>query len=127
MVDLTSDPMAPPELVVQAILDGLDETARQMEQKWGVGRLRFLVDDALRAKFDAQKVKLDAAIATDQEVYVRAQAEGMRRAWQALDRAATKEHTQPLAPEVLETFPAVVGRGGREHRPHRSRGAPHHP
>jgi hypothetical protein len=65
--------MAPPHLVAQAILDGLDETARQMEQKWGVGRLRLLVDDALRAKFDAQKAKLDAAIATDQEVYVRAQ------------------------------------------------------
>ena len=74
VVDLTRDPMAPPELVTQAILDGLDETARQMEGKWGVGRLRLLVDDALRAKFDAQKVKLDAAIATSQEVYVRAQA-----------------------------------------------------
>jgi hypothetical protein len=30
--------MAPPELVTKAILDGLDETARQMEQKWGVGQ-----------------------------------------------------------------------------------------
>ena len=52
----------------------------------GLGRLRLLVDDALRAKFDAQKAKLDAAIATDQEIYVRAQAAGMRRAWQVLDR-----------------------------------------
>ena len=76
VVDLTRDPMAPPELVTKAILDGLDETARQMERKWGVGRLRLLVDDALRAKFDAQKAKLDAAIATDQEIYVRAQAAG---------------------------------------------------
>jgi hypothetical protein len=56
VVDLTRDHMAPPELVAQAILDGLDETARQMERKWGVGRLRLLVDDALRGKFDAQKV-----------------------------------------------------------------------
>jgi hypothetical protein len=80
VVDLTRDPMAPPELVTQAILDGLDETARQMEHKWGVDRLRLLVSDFLRMKFDAQKAKLDAAIATDQEVYVRAQAEGMRRA-----------------------------------------------
>ena len=102
MVDLTRDPMAPPELVTRAILDGLDETARQMEQKWGVGRLRLLVDDALRAKFDAQKAKLDAAIATDQEIYVRAQAAGMRRAWQVLDRAATEAGAQPLAPEVWE-------------------------
>ena len=102
VVDLTRDPMAPPELVTKAILDGLDETARQMEQKWGVGRLRLLVDDALRAKFDAQKAKLDAAIATGQEIYVRAQAAGMRRAWQVLDRTATEAGAQPLAPEVWE-------------------------
>ena len=126
VVDLTRDPMAPPELVTQAILDGLDETARQMEQKWGVGRLRLLVDDALRAKFDAQKAKLDAAIATDQEIYVRAQAAGMRRAWQVLDRAATEAGAQPLAPEVWECV-LPVERRGREHRPHRSRGAPRRP
>jgi hypothetical protein len=102
VLDLTRDPMAPPELVAQAILDGLDATAGQMEQKWGVGRLRLLVSDFLRIKFDAQKAKLDAAIATGQEVYIRAQAEGMRRAWQALDRAAAETGAQPLAPEVWE-------------------------
>ena len=102
VVGLTSDPMAPPELVIKAILDGVDAIARQMEGKWGVGRLRLLVGDALRIKFDAQKAKLDAAIATDEEAYIRAQAEGMRRAWLALDRAATESGAQPLAPEVWE-------------------------
>jgi hypothetical protein len=102
VVGLTSDPAAPPELVIKAILDGVDAIARQIEGKWGVGRLRLLVGDALRIKFDAQKVKLDAAIATDEEAYVRAQAEGMRRAWLALDRAATEAGAEPLAPEVWE-------------------------
>ena len=102
LVDLTRDPMAPAELVTKAILDHLDETARQMERKWGVGRLRLLVDDALRAKFDAQKAKLDAAIGTGHEVYIRAQADGMRRAWQVLNRAATETGAQPLSPEVWE-------------------------
>jgi hypothetical protein len=109
VVDLARDPMAPPELVTQAILDGLDETARQMEQKWGVGRLRLLVSDFLRRKFDAQKAKLDAAIASGQEVYIRAQAEGMRRAWQVLDRAASEAGAQPLAPEVLECVLPTCG------------------
>ena len=99
---LASDPAAPPELVIKAILDGVHVLARQMEGKWGVGRLRLLVGDALRIKFDAQKAKLDAAIATDQETYVRAQAEGMRRAWLALDRAATENGAQPLAPQIWE-------------------------
>jgi hypothetical protein len=102
VVGLIRDPMAPPELVIKAILDGVDAIARQMERKWGVGRLRLLVDDVLRIKFDAQQAKLDAAIATDQETYIRAQAEGMRRAWLALDRAATDAGAEPLAPEVWE-------------------------
>jgi hypothetical protein len=60
VVDLTRDPMAPPELVIKAILDGVDETARQMERRW------------------------------------------VRRAWLALDRAATDAGAEPLAPEVWE-------------------------
>ena len=40
--------------MIKAILDGVDAIARQMEGKWGVGRLRLLVGDALRIKFDAQ-------------------------------------------------------------------------
>jgi hypothetical protein len=120
VVDLTRDPMAPPELVTKAILDGLDKTARQMERKWGIGRLRLLVDDALRAKFDAQKAKLDAAIATDQEIYVRAQAAGMRRAWQVLDGTATEAGAQgEEVRQVRRTFPgsAVVDVRPREPPP----------
>ena len=60
--DPTTDPMAPSAYVIQAIVDGLDEIARGMERKWGVGRLRLLVSDLLRSKFDAQKDKLDADI-----------------------------------------------------------------
>jgi hypothetical protein len=100
--DFTRDPMAPPKLVIKAILDGIDAIAREMERKWGVDRLRLLVGDTLRIKFDAQKAKLDAAIAAGQETYIRAQAEGMRRAWLALDRAATEDGARALAPEVWQ-------------------------
>jgi hypothetical protein len=102
VVGLANNPAAPPELVIKAILDGVDAIAQQMERKWGVGRLRLVVGDALRIKFDSQKAKLDAAIAADEEAYIRAQAECMRRAWLALDRAATESGAQPLAPEVWE-------------------------
>ena len=101
-VDLTRDLMAPPEVVIKAILDGVDEHARQMERKWGIGRLRLLVSDSLRIRFDAQQAKLDAAIATNEPAYISAQAEGMRRAWRALDVAATEAGAQPLAPEVWD-------------------------
>jgi hypothetical protein len=73
-----------------------------MEVKWGVGRLRLLVDDSLRARFDRQKAKLDAAVASDQASHVHTQAQGMRRAWVALERAAADAGHVPLTPEVWE-------------------------
>ena len=101
-VGSAADPLAPSDYAIRAILDGVDEVAAQMERKWGAGRLRLLVSDFLRAKFDAQKDKLDAAIATDRETYIRAQADGMRRAWAMLDEAATEAGARPLSPEVWE-------------------------
>jgi len=98
----TTDPQAPPEYVTRAVLDGLDALACEMERKWGVGRLRLLVNDLLRARFDAQKDKLDAAIRSGQVRYLQVQADGMRRAWAALDAAATQAGHPPLSPEVWE-------------------------
>ena len=67
-----TDAMAPSEYAIRAILDGLDPVAHEMERKWGVGRLRLLVDDSLRARFDAQSDKLAAAIESNSETYIRA-------------------------------------------------------
>ena len=102
ILDPATDPLAPSEYAIRAIIDGLDQVAVEMERKWGVGRLRLLVSDLLRARFDAQKDKLDAAIATNQEQYIRAQAEGMKRAWAALDKAASEARRPRLSPDVWE-------------------------
>ena len=101
-VDPATDPQAPSDYAIRAIINGLDQVAIEMERKWGVGRLRLLVSDLLRAKFDAQKDKLDAAIASNQEQYIRAQAEGMKRAWAALDKAASEAEHRPLSGDVWE-------------------------
>ena len=107
VADPATDAMAPPEYAIRAIIGGLDQVAIEMERKWGVGRLRLLVSDLLRAKFDAQKDKLDAAIVANQEPYIRAQAEGMKRAWAALDKAASEAGHAPLSPDVWEcTLPS---------------------
>ena len=100
--DPANDPMAPSDYVIRAIVDGLDQLSREMERKWGVGRLRLLVSDLLRAKFDAQKDKLDAALLTERETYIRTQADGMKRAWAALDKIAREAGEQPLSPEAWE-------------------------
>jgi hypothetical protein len=97
-----SEALAPPAYRIQAMVDGLDQVALAMERKWGVGRLRLLVSDFLRGKFDEQKDRLDAAVASGEESHVAVQAEGMRRAWAALDRAAHDAGAKPLAPQVWE-------------------------
>jgi hypothetical protein len=97
-----ADAMAPSAYRIQAMVDGLDQVALAMERKWGVGRLRLLVSDFLRAKFDEQKDRLDAALRSGEELFDAEQDEGMMRAWATLDRAAHEGGAKPLAPEVWE-------------------------
>jgi hypothetical protein len=89
-------------VMTQALTDGLDAVVDQLERKWGIGRLRLLVDDDLRARFDEQKRRLSYALANGDEDAIAAQTLGMKRGWQALDDAATSAGAQPLAPEVWE-------------------------
>ena len=101
-IDPSRDVYSSESYRIQAMVEGVDQVAISMERKWGVGRLRLLVSDLLRAKFDEQKDRLDQAIAGNHEGYVRIHTEGMRRAWQALDRSAREAGETPLAPEVWE-------------------------
>jgi hypothetical protein len=89
-------------VMTQALTDGLDATVDQLERKWGIGRLRLLVDDDLRARFDEQKRRLSYALADADEDAIAVQTSGMRSGWLALDEAATAAGAQPLAPEVWE-------------------------
>ncbi len=88
---------------IQAMIDGVDVVAVEMERKWGVGRLRLLVSDDLRERFDRQREKLNAAVWSYDVGDVRKHGEGMRRAWCALDEAATEAGAKPLDPVVWET------------------------
>lgn len=101
-IDPSNDPNAASEYVIRSMIDGLDAVAAEMERKWGVGRLRLLVGDLLRLKFDRQADKVDAAIESGREGQISVHLEAMKRAWSILDNAATEAGHQPLAPEVWE-------------------------
>lgn len=89
-------------LAGRAYIDGADETAREMEAKWGVDRLRLLVSPELREKFDRQRYLLNQAIWHGELEAVKREAGRMVTAWLALDRAATEAGKQPLEPCVWE-------------------------
>lgn len=105
MTNRTSPPSAYSSWAVDritAVIDGVDAVAVEMERKWGVGRLRLLVGDDLRERFDRQRRKFNKAIWSGEIADVERQANGMRKGWQALDRAAEQAGAEPLTPQAWE-------------------------
>ncbi|WP_270936288.1 hypothetical protein [Falsiroseomonas oryzae] len=90
-------------MAIQGLVQSVDLLTDSLERKWGVGRLRLLVDDALRERFDRQWRKWQAAYAAQDLEAVRVHSEAMRRAWAALDGASMAAGHVPMAPEVWET------------------------
>ncbi len=54
----------PDLFAIRSVIDGVDHVAVEMENKWGVGRLRLLVDDDMRERFDRQAMLFNEAIWT---------------------------------------------------------------
>ena len=86
----------------ESALAEVDKVAREVEAKWGVDRVRLLVGEELRTKFDNQRFKLNAAIRGGDLEDVREQSERMCKAWRAVDRAATAAGAQRVTPDVWE-------------------------
>jgi hypothetical protein len=86
----------------RAYIDGADETASEMEAKWGADRLRLLVSPEWREKFDRQRYLLNQAIWHGELEQVRRESQRMVSAWLKLDALATEAGKQPLAPQVWE-------------------------
>jgi hypothetical protein len=89
-------------LTGRAYIDGVDETACEMETKWGADRLRLLVSSELREKFDRQRYLFNQAIWHVDLEAVRRESGRMVNAWMALDRAAESAGASKLAREVWE-------------------------
>ncbi len=101
-VQMTQAAYAPVGVTQKSVLETLDETAFGMERKWGIGKLRLLVSEDLRSRFDAQAEKLNAALEAGTQNLIDVQAEGMKRAWAALDKAAETFGCKPVSAEIWE-------------------------
>lgn len=81
-----------------AALAELDVVAREMETRWGAGRLQVFAGEFLAVKFDSQAEKLDEALAGNDRARIAQRARAMKRGWEALDAAAReKGHVPPEA------------------------------
>lgn len=86
----------------QEEVDSLDIVAVEMEEKWGVDRLRLLVPHELREKFDRQRYLTNQAVWHGELEDVRRECRRMIKAWMALDRAAEAAGASQVAGEVWE-------------------------
>ena len=89
-------------LIGQASIDGADAVAIECEAYWGAGRLRLLVDEKLRAKFDRQRFLYAQAIQTGEMADVQREAARMTLAWRTLDKTARAAGHAPRPPEIWE-------------------------
>ena len=87
---------------IKAVVDGVDHLAEEIENKWGVGRPRLLVDDDMRERFDRQAHLFNKAVTRRDVNAVRRHGEGMSKGWIALDKCASERGALPLDPDVWE-------------------------
>ena len=89
-------------LAIKSVIDGVDHVAVEMETKWGVGRLRLLVVDDMRERFDRQAALFNEAVFTNDAKAVRRHGEGMRKAWQVLGKYASNCRFCRIDPTIWE-------------------------
>jgi len=94
---------APSQMAMRRMQDALhqyDDRVSEVERKWGVDRLIWVVGGSLRDRFEAQMDLLNAAIESQQDV--EHQVEVTLRGVAALEQAAIAAGVQPLNGEWIE-------------------------
>jgi hypothetical protein len=96
---------------LQAFFEGVEDARREVEAKWGVGRVELLADDTLRARWRGQCVRWSAAYAAAWDApyltiaglqSVADLSAAMRRGYAALDAAAEEAGHRGILPWVWE-------------------------
>lgn len=88
---------------ITAAVLSVDEVARAMERRWGVGRLVRLVSPATLLRFRQAHALWTQAYSADRDAAEAERTSAMMvRAWKALDAEATAASHEPLAPTVWE-------------------------
>lgn len=87
-------------LAGMAAIDGADQAALEAERKWGVGRLRLLVDAATREKYDKARLRYGEACRAGTLDDVQREAANMTKATLALGRVAEAAGALPIDPVV---------------------------
>ena len=86
--------------IVKAALDSVDEVARTLEQRWGIGRLQRIAPPDLAVKFAQATENFNEACNQDDHNYMVQKANNLIAGWKALERSAEKNGFSPADPKV---------------------------
>ena len=87
---------------IDVIVRAVDRRGREMDERWGVGRLPTLVPHEIGEKFRVQRRKFSAALMDYDLDETRKHGDAMIRAYAKLNELATAAHGEPGAPEQWE-------------------------
>lgn len=88
--------------IIQEVLNAVDERGKELDRKWGLGRLPALCGIEWAEKFASQSRKFSAAIWAWDLNEARKHGEAMLRAYAKLDEIATAAGCVPGPPEQWE-------------------------
>ena len=94
---------------VAGVVNRVDQVAQDMEVKWGVGRLPYLVDQPWTEKFLSQRRKFHSAVHEGSPADVEIEGQRMINAWTYLDGLASSAGRRPLTGPSGLQFPLVEG------------------
>jgi len=86
---------------MQVVINAVDQRGREMDDKWGIGRLITIVPIEWAERFRSQRRKFLGAVWEFDAAEVTKHGEAMIRAYAKLDELASATH-QPGPPEVWE-------------------------
>jgi hypothetical protein len=87
---------------MQVIINCVDQRGREMDERWGFGRLPMLVPIEWAERFHAQHKLFNAAVWEFDLKLVRQHGEAMLRAYDKLDQLAREAKGEPLTAEQWE-------------------------
>ena len=98
--------------IVKSAFDAVDEVARQMQHKWGIGKLERLASPQLAISFNRARVNFSDAANGDDENYMAQKAANLIAGWKALEQYAKKNGFNPTQGAVMYLIaPADAGGG----------------
>lgn len=108
--------------ICRAAVNSVDKVARDLEQRWGIGKLEELASPKLAVQFEQARQNFSEAANGDDHNYLVQKAENLIKGWKALEAQAIKNGHSPddaevwyaIAPEDVGEYTFAIAKNGSD-------------